>query len=68
MGPPRGERDCVIGPISERENGNWMNIIASLRDKSIWNPAWLGTIGVNVNFRQFLGVICVRNLRETGFQ
>ena len=24
VGPPRGKRDGVIGHISERENGNWM--------------------------------------------
>ena len=38
-GPPRGKRDGVIGHISERENGNWMEIIALLRNRSIWHPA-----------------------------
>ena len=36
-GPPRGKRDGVIGHISERESGNWMEIIALLRDLSIWH-------------------------------
>ena len=27
-GPPRGKRDGVIRHILERENGNWMRIIA----------------------------------------
>ena len=64
-GPPRGKRDGVIQHILERENGNWMKIIASLRDKSIWYPAWLGKVGVNMNSRQFLGVLCAKNLRES---
>ena len=40
--------------------------IALLRDKSMWHPAWLRKLGVNMNFGQFLGVICVKNLRESG--
>ena len=36
----RGERDGVIG--------NRMKIIALLRDRSIWHPAWLGKLGVNM--------------------
>ena len=65
-GPPRGKRDCVIRHILERENGNWMKIIAWLREKSIWHPAWSAKLGVKMNFRQFLGVICAKNLRESG--
>ena len=38
-GPPRGKRDDVIGHISKRENGNWMERIALLRDRSIYHPA-----------------------------
>ena len=45
---------------------NLMKIIALLRDELIWHPAWLGKLGVNVNFRQFLCVICAKNLRESG--
>ena len=64
--PPRGKSDGVIGHVSERENGNWMKTIALLHDKSIWHPSWLGELGVNMNFRQFLGVICAKNQRESG--
>ena len=60
MGAQRGKRDGVIGHISERKNGNLMKIIALLRDKSIWHPACLDKLGVNMNFRQFLGVICAK--------
>ena len=42
-----------------------VKIIAWLREKSIWHPAWLGKLGVNMNFKQFLGVICPKNLRES---
>ena len=65
-GPPREKRDGVIGHISEPENVNWMKIIAWLRETSIWHPTWLGKLGVNMNFMQFLGVICAKNLRESG--
>ena len=65
-GPPRGKRDGVIWHILERENVNWVKIMAWLREKSIWHPAWLGKLGVNMNFRQFLSVICAKNLRESG--
>ena len=41
-----------------------MEKIALLRDRSIWHPA-LGKLGVNINFRQFLGVICAKNLCES---
>ena len=34
-----GKRDGVIGHISERENVNWMKIIALLRDGSILHAA-----------------------------
>ena len=40
--------------------------IALLRDRSICHPALLGKFGVNMNFRQLLGVICAKNLRESG--
>ena len=65
-GSPRGKRDGVIRHILGHENGNWMWKIALFRDWSIWHPAWLGKLGVNMNFRQFLGVICAKNLRESG--
>ena len=65
-GPPRGNRDGVIRHILGRENGNWMKKVEWLREWSIWYPAWLGKLGVNMNFRQFLGVIFAKNLRENG--
>ena len=65
-GAPRGKHDGVILHILEREKKNWMGKIALLREWSIWHLAWLGKLGVNMNFRQFLGVICAINLRESG--
>ena len=65
-GPPRAKRDGVIAHISKRENVNRMKKIPLLRDRSICHPAWLGKLGVNMNLRQFLGVICGKNLRESG--
>ena len=65
-GPPRGKRDGVIGHISRRENVNWMWKLALLRERSTWRSAWLDKLGVNMNFRQFLGVICAKILRESG--
>ena len=59
-GAPRAKHDCVNGHISKRENVNWMEKIALFRDRSICHPAWLGKLGVNMNFRQFLVVIYVR--------
>ena len=64
-GPPRGKRDGVIRHFSERENGNWMGKFALLRDRSIWDPAWFGKLVMNMNFRQFLDVICEKNLRKS---
>ena len=43
-----------------------MKKIPLLRDRSICHQAWLGKLGVNMNSRQFLGVICGKNLRESG--
>ena len=65
-GPPRGNRDGVFRHILGRENGNWMKKVEWLREWSIWYPAWLGKLGVNMNFRQFVGVIFAKNLRENG--
>ena len=65
-GAPRAKHDCVNGHISKRKNVNWMEKIALFRDKSICHPAWLGKLGVNMHFRQFLGVICAKNLCESG--
>ena len=39
-----------------------------LREWSIWNPAWLGKLEVNMNFRQFLGVICGSTCVKAGFK
>ena len=39
-----------------------------LRDISIKYPALLGKLGVNMNFGQFLVVICKKNLRESGIR
>ena len=39
--------------------------IVLFRDKSICHPAWLDKLGVNMHFRQFLGVICAKNLCES---
>ena len=64
-GALRAKHDCVNGHISKRKNVNWMEKIALFRDKSICHPAWLGKLGVNMHFRQFLGVICAKNLRES---
>ena len=57
MGPPSGKCEGVIRHILELENGNWMEKIALFREWSIWHPAWLGKLGMNMNFRQPLGVI-----------
>ena len=65
-GPPRGKPDGVIGHISKLENGNWMKKFASLRDISIWHPARLDKLEINMDFRQFLGVIGAKSLRESG--
>ena len=45
---------------------NWMKKIALFRELSIWHPVRLGKLSVNMNFRQFLGVICTKNLCESG--
>ena len=37
--PSRGKCDGVIGHISKRKIGNWMEKIASLGDRLIWHPA-----------------------------
>ena len=67
-GAPQGKSViALLDLISERKDGNCMKIIALLRDLSIWHPAWLGKLGVKMNFRQFLGVIYAKNLRESGF-
>ena len=42
-----------------------MKMIALLRDRSTWRSASVGKLGVNMNYRQFLGVICAKNLRES---
>ena len=42
-----------------------MEKIALLRDRSVWNSAWLGKPGVNMNFMQFFGVIYAKNLCES---
>ena len=42
----------------------WKN--ASLCNRLILYPAWLGKLGVSLNFSQFLGVICAENLSESG--
>ena len=39
--------------------------IALLREISIWHPAWLGKLGVSINFRQFLSLNCAKNLRNS---
>ena len=65
MGPPRGKHDGVIGHISKRENGKWTEKIVLFLDRSILHPAWLDKVGVNMNFRQFLGVLCAKNLPES---
>ena len=57
----------VISHISKLENRNRMKKIALLRDRSIWHSAWLGHLGVNMNFRKFLGVICTKNCVKAGF-
>ena len=31
----------------------------------MWHPALLGKLCVNMNFRQFMDVICAKNLRES---
>ena len=64
-GPARGKLDGVIRHILECENGNWMKN-SFLREWSSWYPAWLGVLGVNMNYRQFLDVNCAINLRESG--
>ena len=43
-----------------------MEKIALFREGSIWHPAWLGKFGVSMNFRQYLGVICAKNMCESG--
>ena len=53
MSPSRGKRDCVIGHILKRENGHWLKKIAFLCHRFVWHPAWLGKVGVNMNFRPF---------------
>ena len=66
--PPRRKRDGGIEHISERENGNWMKMIALLRDKSIWHPACLVKTGLVIAehynipwliYLLFTGVKCV---------
>ena len=37
--PQRGKCDGIIGHFSERENENLIEMIALLRDESIWYPA-----------------------------
>ena len=61
-----GTCDGVIGHISERQNGYWMKTMALLRDRSIWHPAPLDKLDVNMNLGQFLCVICMKNLCESG--
>ena len=51
------KRDGVIRHILKRENVNGMKKIAFLREWSFWHPTWLGKLGVNMNFRQFMSVI-----------
>ena len=65
-GPQRVKRDCVIGHISKRENGNWMRNVALLRDRSIWNPAWLDKLGVNWISCDLWAWSIKQNLRESG--
>ena len=67
-GSPRGKRDGVIGHISRRENVNWMWKLASLRDRSIWHPVWLGKLGVNLNCRHFLAWLVRKTYVKAGFR
>ena len=51
--------------IHQSVKQEWDGTIAFLRDRSIWNSAWSGKPDVNMYFRKFLGVFCVKNLRES---
>ena len=56
----------LYGHISKHGNGKWMKNIALLRDILIWHSVWLGNLGVSMNIRQFLSVVCAKNLRGSG--
>ena len=58
--------DVIMGHFSKRENGNWMENLALLHDRSIWYLAWLGKPGVNVDFRHIWAWFMQKNLRERG--
>ena len=64
LGGPKGKawwRDSAYSRAWKRElNGK----IVLFREWSIWHPAWLGKLRVNRNFKQFLGVICAKNLHK----
>ena len=64
--PPRGKRDGVIGHISRRGNMNWRWKLALLLEKLTWCSMWLDKLGVNINFRQFLSMVCAKNLCKSG--
>ena len=60
----RGKRDGIIRHILERENWNWMKKLSyCVKDQSGIQRSW---VNLNMNFRQFLGVNCAKNLRESG--
>ena len=66
MGPPKGNAwwwDSTYFRAWKRESNRKITLF---REWSIWHPAWFGKLAVNMNFRQFLGVICEKNLLESG--
>ena len=65
-GAPRGKRDGGIWHICRAWKGESDEKITLLRKWSVWHQTWLGKLGVKMNFRHFVGVICAKNLRESG--
>ena len=57
------KRGGIIGHIRKRELDEKT---ALLHDKAICHPARLGKLGLNMNSRQFMGMICAKNLCESG--
>ena len=64
-GPTRGKRDGFIRHILECENGNWMKKVVLAWMIKLASSV-IGYTRREMNFRQFLDVICAINLRESG--
>ena len=63
--PPIGKAWWRYSKYFKALNRDLDEKIALLCEWSIQHPEWLGKLGLNMNFRQFLSVIIAKNLSES---